>query len=116
MALPPTPPGYSNWNSYIELNAPALASAQGLTLQEAKASLKLLDVCEAYRQDPANPNYMVYNVFTTWSQRTVSPTTGRPWRQGGFSPIAPGTFIVTENGLNTLTTEAASGSNNIVSE
>lgn len=33
MALPPVPDGYDNWNDYIETEAPALALAQGLTLQ-----------------------------------------------------------------------------------
>lgn len=80
MALPPTPPGYDNWNSYIEINAPALASAQGLTLQQAKASLKLLYVSEPIRSDYGQPYYRQYNVFTTWADRAVLPEPGRPWK------------------------------------
>ena len=80
MALPPTPPGYDNWNDYIETNAPALAISQGLTLQEAKASLKLLDVSEPIRSAVGEPYYRIYNVFTTWAARAPSPDPGRPWR------------------------------------
>lgn len=80
MALPPTPSGYDNWNDYIETNAPALAVAQGLTLQEAKASLKLLDVSEPIRSAVGEPYYRQYNVFTTWADRALSPAPGRPWR------------------------------------
>jgi hypothetical protein len=80
MALPPTPVGYDNWNDYIETNAPALAIAEGLTLQEAKASIKLLDVSEPIRSDLGQPYYRIYNVFTTWADRALSPDAGRPWR------------------------------------
>ena len=90
MSLPPTPPGFTNWNDYIETNAPALAAAQGLTLQQAKASLKLGDVAKPVRVAVGTPSYRVYNVFTTWAARSVipQPTTnpdiptalGRPWR------------------------------------
>ena len=79
MSLPPTPAGYDNWNQYITDNAPALMSSQGLTFQEAKASLKLLDVAMPVRQAVGTPSYRQYNVFTTWANRTVSPTIGRPW-------------------------------------
>ena len=95
MALPPTPVGYVSWNSYIELNAPALAAEQGLTLQEAKASLKLLYVAEPVRQAVGTPSYRIYNVFTTWADRTVSPVIGRPWVES--EPPIGGLFIVTES-------------------
>ena len=90
MALPPTPVGYDNWNDYIETNAPALSVAEGITLQEAKASIKLLDVSEPIRSDSGQPYYRQYNVFTTWAARQVIPqpnpdpdvdvAPGRPWR------------------------------------
>lgn len=80
MALPPTPVGYDNWNDYIQTNAPALAVAQGLTLQEAKGSLKLLYVSEPIRSDFGQPYYRIYNVFTTWADRALSPAPGRPWK------------------------------------
>ena len=81
MSLPPTPPGYSNWNAYIEEQGAIIAAAQGLTFQEGKASVKLLDVATPGRTDSGSPDYMIYNVFTTWADRTVSPEIGRPWRQ-----------------------------------
>lgn len=80
MALPPTPVGYDNWNDYIETNAPALAVAQSITLQQAKASIKLLDVSEPIRSDVGKPYYRQYNVFTTWAARALLPAPGRPWR------------------------------------
>ena len=80
MALPPTPPGYDNWNDYIQTNAPALAAAQGLTIQQARASLKLLNVSEPIRSAVGQPYYRQYNVFTTWAARSQSPNQGRPWR------------------------------------
>jgi len=80
MALPPTPVGYDNWNDYIEINAPALATAQGLTIQEARASLKLLDVAEPIRSAVGEPYYREYNVFTTWADRALLPALGRPWK------------------------------------
>lgn len=80
MALPPTPVGYDSWNQYIEDNAPALAVAQGLTLQEAKASIKLLDVSEPIRSAVGQPYYRQYNVFTDWASRALLPELGRPWR------------------------------------
>lgn len=80
MALPPTPPGYDNWNDYIQTNAPALAAAQGLTIQQARASLKLLYVSEPIRSAVGQPYYRQYNVFTTWADRAQSPDQGRPWR------------------------------------
>lgn len=80
MALPPTPVGYDNWNAYIEANAPALAIAEGITLQEAKASIKLLEVSEPIRSDVGQPYYRIYNVFTTWAARALLPAPGRPWR------------------------------------
>jgi hypothetical protein len=81
MALPPTPSGYSNWNEYIEEQGATVAAAQSITFQEGKATVKLLDVASPGRTDPNSPDYMIYNQFTTWAARTVSPTTGRPWRQ-----------------------------------
>ena len=80
MSLPPTPVDYDNWNSYIETNAPALAASEGINLQEAKASLKLVYVAEPVRQAVDTPSYRIYNQFTTWAERTVAPTIGRPWR------------------------------------
>ena len=79
MALPQTPEGYDSWNDYIETNAPALAIAQDLTLQQAKASLKLLDVAEPIRSAEGEPYYREYNVFTTWADRALLPEPGRPW-------------------------------------
>ena len=79
MALPPTPVGYTNWNDYIQTNAPALAIAQGLTIQEARASIKLLEVSEPIRSDYGQPYYRTYNIFTTWANRALSPLQGRPW-------------------------------------
>lgn len=81
MSLPPTPVGYSNWNAYIEEQGPIVAAAQGLTLQQGKASVKLLSVATPGRIDPTSTDYMIYNVFDTWANITVSPQTGRPWRQ-----------------------------------
>lgn len=80
MALPPVPVGYDSWNQYITDNAPALMISEGLTFQEAKASIKLLEVAEPVRTAVGTPSYRIYNVFTTWAERTVAPTTGRPWR------------------------------------
>lgn len=80
MALPPTPLGYNNWNEYIQINAPALAVAQGITIQQARASLKLLYVSEPIRSAVGQPYYRQYNVFTTWAARALVPDPGRPWR------------------------------------
>lgn len=80
MALPPTPAGYDSWNQYIQTNAPALAAAQGITLQQARASLKLLYVSEPIRSAVGQPYYRQYNVFTTWADRAVLPAPGRPWK------------------------------------
>jgi hypothetical protein len=80
MALPPTPAGYQNWNEYIEVNAPALAASEGLTIQQARASLKLLDVSEPIRSSAGEPYYRIYNVFTDWASRSLLPNPGRPWR------------------------------------
>jgi hypothetical protein len=80
MSLPPVPSGYQSWNEYIAVQGQIIATAQGLTLQQGKASVKLLDVATPGRTDPGSPDYMLYNVFTTWAARTVAPTTGRPWR------------------------------------
>lgn len=80
MALPPVPEGYDSWNAYIEEQGAIIAAEQGLTFQEGKASVKLLDVAEPVRQSVGTPSYREYNVFTTWADRTVAPTTGRPWR------------------------------------
>jgi hypothetical protein len=79
MALPPVPAPYLSWNDYIETNAPALAVAQSLTLQQAKASLKLLLVSKPIRSAVGQPYYRQLNGFTTWAARTVLPTIGRPW-------------------------------------
>ena len=104
MALPATPSGYSNWNDYIKINAPALAASEGITLQEAKASLKLLYVSEPVRQAIGTPSYRIYNVFTTWAARTVSPTIGRPWVIGSseysFLTTESGDFLITDSGDN----------------
>ena len=110
MALPSVPYPYVSWNSYIELNAPALAAEQGLTLQEAKASLKLLYVSRPVRQAIDTPSYRIYNVFSTWSDRTVSPVSGRPWLQtgptDGLSIVTEsGDLLVTESGDNLITQE-----------
>lgn len=80
MALPPTPVGYDNWNDYIEINAPALAVSEGITLQEAKASIKLLEVSQPIRSAVGQPYYRQYNVFTTWADRALLPLPGRPWK------------------------------------
>jgi hypothetical protein len=90
MSLPPTPSGYSNWNEYIELNAPAIATAQSITIQQARASIKLGNVAEPVRQAVGTPSFRIYNVFTTWAARQVIPqpnpnpdvnvAPGRPWR------------------------------------
>jgi hypothetical protein len=110
MALPPVPPSYNSWNDYIETNAPALAAAQGLTLQQAKASIKLLDVAEPVRSAAGTPSFRIFNVFTTWAARRVIPqpnpnpdiytAPGRPWRLG-TTPIE--TLLVTETGDGLLT-------------
>jgi hypothetical protein len=123
MALPPTPPGYNNWNQYIEEQGAIIAAAQGLTFQQGKASVKLLDVAEPVRQAVGTPSYRQYNVFTTWAARQVIPqptinpdvqtAPGRPWQH---APIPSGTFITLENNVDLITTEVASGSNNIVTE
>lgn len=80
MALPSVPSGYDSWNDYIETEAPALAAAQGLTLQQSKASLKLLYVSEPIRSAVGEPYYREYNVFTTWADRALLPEPGRPWK------------------------------------
>ena len=80
MALPPTPIGYDSWNQYIEDNAPALALAEGISIQQARASIKLLDVSEPIRSSVGQPYYRAYNVFTTWAARSLLPEQGRPWR------------------------------------
>lgn len=80
MALPPVPDGYNSWNDYIEQEAPAVATAQSITLQEAKASIKLLEVSEPIRSEEGEPYFRQYNVFTTWAERALLPDQGRPWR------------------------------------
>jgi len=80
MALPAVPAGYNSWNDYIETNAPALAASQGITLQQAKASLKLLNVAKPIRSSVGQPYYRQYNAFTTWANRAVLPAAGRPWK------------------------------------
>lgn len=100
MSLPPTPVGYANWNEYIEIQGAIVAAAQGLTFQEGKASVKLLDVAEPVRQAFGTPSYREYNVFTTWAERTVAPTEGRPWRDGYDYPQA---YITTQDERDLLT-------------
>jgi hypothetical protein len=95
MALPPTPPGYNNWNDYIETEAPGLAVSEGLTLQEAKASLKLLFVSRPIRSAVGQPFFREYNEFTTWALRALVPELGRPWRLSSAS-------IIQEDGFNLL--------------
>lgn len=80
MALPSVPAPYQSWNDYIKTNAPALAAAQGITLQQAKASLKLLYVSKPIREAAGQPYYRAYNKFTTWGARALSPDSGRPWK------------------------------------
>lgn len=80
MALPSVPAGYDSWNDYITTNAPALAASQGITLQQAKASLKLLYVSKPIRESTSQPYYRAYNKFTTWAARAVLPNPGRPWK------------------------------------
>jgi len=104
MALPPVPSGYDSWNAYIEEQGAIIAAAQGLTFQEGKASAKLLYVAMPVRQDVGTPSYNQYNIFTTWANRTVAPTIGRPWL-AGTPPPPVGSFITTENGL-VLATES----------
>lgn len=96
MALPPVPAGYDSWNQYITIQAPPLMINQGLTFQEAKASIKLLDVAMPVRQALGTPSYRIYNVFTTWAQRTVAPTQGRPWRI--FQPVPSGLGLALQQG------------------
>jgi hypothetical protein len=103
--LPPVPSGYPSWNAYIEEQGAIIAAAQGLTFQEGKASVKLLDVASPGRTDPASPDYMIYNLFTTWASRAVAPTEGRPWLLGTPPPPPVGSFITTESG-DVLTTES----------
>lgn len=102
MALPPTPPGYDNWNQYIEEQGAVVAAAQGLTFQEGKASVKLNLVAEPERQAFGTPSYRIYNVFTTWAERTVAPTQGRPWR---LADDVSGSEIITQSG-DTLITQS----------
>lgn len=80
--LPPVPPPYLSWNQFIEEEGANIAAAQGLTFQEGKASAKLLYVAEPVRQAVGTPSYRIYNIFTTWADRTVAPTIGRPWQEG----------------------------------
>ena len=109
MSLPPTPLGYSNWNAYIEEQGAIIAAAQGLTFQEGKASVKLLDVATPGRTDPDSSDYMIYNIFTTWADRAVSPEIGRSWKEG-VAPVSgaalvtdSGDFLVTLSGLQIIT-------------
>lgn len=80
MALPPVPSGYDSWNDYINTNAPALAASQGITLQQAKASLKLLNVSKPIRSAVGQPYFRQYNKFTSWATRAALPAAGRPWK------------------------------------
>ena len=72
--------GYTNWNHYIESDAPALADSQSLMLQEAKASIKLLMVSKPIREEVGQPYYREFNYFTTWDNRAIVPELGRPWK------------------------------------
>jgi hypothetical protein len=103
MSLPPVPAGYDSWNQFIEEQGAIIAFQQGLTFQQGKASAKLLYAAMPLRQDPSSPDFMIYNVFTTWADRTVAPTIGRPWRLG--NPPDPGSIIITENGDALVTTQ-----------
>lgn len=122
MSLPPTPPGYDNWNQYIAEQGAIIAAAQGLTYQQGKASVKLLDVAEPVRKAVGTPSYRIYNEFTTWADRQVIPqptldpdvptALGRPWRLGspapGGEPIvanATGDMFITEVGSDLIVTE-----------
>ena len=67
---------------------------QGLTFQQAKASIKLLDVAMPVRQEIGTPSYRIYNTFTTWAARTVAPTQGRPW----ILTAIPESQITTQDG------------------
>lgn len=80
MAIPATPATYQSWNDYIKTNAPALAAAEGITLQQAKASIKLLQVAKPIREAVGQPYYRAYNKFTNWNSRAVVPDAGRPWK------------------------------------
>lgn len=79
MALPATPAGYDSWNQYIEDVAPGLVGPS-LTLQEAKAQLKLSLVSQPIRSAVGQPYYRQYNVFTDWASRALLPDFGRPWK------------------------------------
>lgn len=105
MSLPPIPAGYTSWNQYIADKAPALAAEQGLTLMEAKCAIKLKEVAMPVRQAEGTPSYRIYNQFSTWDQRAVAPTQGRPWTEA--EPPVEGTGLVTEEG-NPLFTENGS--------
>lgn len=88
--LPPVPAGYLSWNAYITAQGAIIAAAQGLTLQEGKAAVKLLEVAKPIRQAVGTNPYRQYNAFTTWAARQVIPTPtnnpdlpiapGRPWK------------------------------------
>ncbi len=102
--LPPVPPSYPSWNAYIEEQGAIIAAAQSLTLQQGKASVKLLDVAMPVRQAAGTPSYRQYNLFTTWNDRQVIPqpnpdpdlnvAPGRPWRLGPSAVFS----LTTENG------------------
>lgn len=79
MALPVPPSPYLSWNEYIEVNAPSLVSPV-LSLQEAKAQLKLSLVSQPIRSAVGQPYYRQYNVFTDWASRALLPDPGRPWK------------------------------------
>ena len=63
---------------------------------EAKCALKLEDVAMPVRQAVGTPSYRIYNQFTTWDERAVSPTQGRPWRLA--TPAPEGAGLITEGG------------------
>lgn len=122
MSLPPTPPGYDNWNQFIAEQGAIIAAAQGLTYQQGKASAKLLYVAEPVRKAAGTPSFREYNEFTTWAARQVIPqptldpdvptALGRPWNLGyplpsGLPITANGTgdSLVTETGNNLIVTQ-----------
>lgn len=113
MSLPPTPPGYDNWNQFIAEQGAIIAAAQGLTYQQGKASAKLLYVAEPVRKAAGTPSFRIYNEFTTWAARQVIPqptldpdvptALGRPWRLG--QPYPSGVSIVANSTGDALITE-----------
>ena len=109
MALPPVPGGYDSWNDYIETEAPALAMSEGITLQQAKASIKLLMVSRPIREQEGEPYYRELNYFTTWADRSVLPFVGRPTTGSApAEPIISSPFPATARGVIAATPEPTS--------